>query len=140
MKGDNLFTIEAGRWYAWQMMPGYGDDGVPYLSPIFVHEIKPLKTAKGFLRLNFFNAFYAEGVQNFSLKMKVLRRARRYLIADLLYGDRCAIVSELTGEWLRLFVAEWDLPDYVMSGEMSVDVFLNRKYQVWKPHAGQNPE
>ena len=51
MTGKSLFTIEAGRWYAWQMMPGYGEDGVPYLSPIFVHEVKPLKTGKGTIYL-----------------------------------------------------------------------------------------
>jgi hypothetical protein len=136
---DNLFTIEAGRWYAWTMLPGYGDDGVPYLSPIFVRDIRPLKTGNGILRLDFFNAFYAEGVRDFSFKLKVLKRAPRYVIVDLLDGDRCAIVSELTGEWFRRFIPAWDVPDYVVNGGMSVDALLNGKYRVWEGSCPAEP-
>jgi hypothetical protein len=66
------------HWYAWEMLPGYGaeDELDPYLSPIYVERVKPLKSGKGLLQIGFFNAFYAVGVQGFEPTVKVLRRTR----------------------------------------------------------------
>lgn len=41
------FTMRAGQWYSWQMMPGYFGLFEPYCSPIYVLRVKPLKTGKG---------------------------------------------------------------------------------------------
>jgi hypothetical protein len=58
------------------MIPGYfGQRNVPYSSPIFVERIVPKKTGKGILTLDFANVFYAEGVQNFSLDLKILKHS-----------------------------------------------------------------
>lgn len=36
MAANGVFKLAAGRWYSWQMLPGYGE-GVPYYSPIYVN-------------------------------------------------------------------------------------------------------
>ncbi len=95
------FSLTRGQWYAWQMLPGYGE--LPYFSPIFVHEIKPLKTGNGVMRVAFLNAGYAEGVQDFEANLKVLKRTERYLVADLGYNDRTAIISDISFPWIEKF-------------------------------------
>ncbi len=79
------------------MIPGYiGQRNVPYCSPIFVERVVPEKTGRGILALDFVNVFYAEGVQGFSVELKVLKHSENNLVADLLYGsegpDRIAII------------------------------------------------
>lgn len=68
------------------------------------------KTGKGILRLDFVNVFYAEGVQEFSLDLKVIKRSEHYMIADLMYGpkgaDRTAIISVIEYEWIKRFCPE----------------------------------
>ena len=91
-------------WYGWQMLPGYTD--APYFSPILVHEVRPLKTGNSILELSFFNACYAQGAQDFNVRMKVLKREDRYLVGELLDDphektDRCAIIASMSFEWLR---------------------------------------
>lgn len=83
------------------MLPGYTDS--PYFSPIFVREITPLKSGKNTLKLHFVNAMYAAGVKGFELDIQVLRRMRSYLIADLKYSDRTAIISEINYKWIERF-------------------------------------
>lgn len=106
------FEITKDRWFAWQMIPGYiGERSVPYCSPIFITGIKPLKTGKGIFHIDFINVFYAEGVQNFSIKIKMLKRAENYLIGDLIYSDnedsgRCAVISHIEFEWVKKFCPE----------------------------------
>ena len=102
-------------WYAWQMIPGYfGIRCVPYCSPIYVTKVQPKRTGKDLLGLSFFNACYAEGVQDFEVDLKVLKRAENYLIADIQYGgsideDRCAIISQIEFEWIEYFCPSlWD--------------------------------
>ena len=95
-------------WYAWQMLPGYvGERNVPYCSPIFVQRVVPRKTGKGILGLDFVNVLYAEGVQGFSLDIRILKHSANYLIADLLYGDsgldRAAIISHIEFGWIERF-------------------------------------
>ena len=67
----------------------------------------PLKSGRGILKLAFFNAFYAEGVQNFQVELKVLKRAETYLVGDLIYGKedsgRCGIVSQIEFAWVEQF-------------------------------------
>lgn len=50
---------------------------------------------------------YAEGVQDFSLDIRILKRSTDYLIAELLYGDRdsdrSAVISHIEFSWIERF-------------------------------------
>lgn len=100
-------NLQKGHWYGWQMLPGYGCDYSPYFSPIFVTEVKPLKSGKNVLKLEFLNAHYAQGVADFELDLKVLKKEAHYIMTELLYGNehnnRAAIISIINDEWLELF-------------------------------------
>ncbi len=81
---SNRLTLKADGWYGWQMIHGYaGARNVPYFSPIRITRVTPQKTGKGILKLSFFNALYAEGVQLFELDIRILRHQQDYLIASL---------------------------------------------------------
>lgn len=142
------FIIAPNYWYAWQMVPGYtGEHCVPYCSPIFVREVKPLKTGKGILHLKFINAMYAEGGQGFELDLRLLKRSENYLVAELKYSDssmqdRCAIISHIEFEWLRQFCPElWGAkPPTDCSGaaQSSVSLYLNEIFLARAPLRGLN--
>lgn len=104
----SLLKLEEYQWYGWQMLPGYvsAAEYDPYFSPIYVEKVEPLKTGKNVLRLHFFNAFYAQGVQGFSLDMRIIRKCPQYLIAaavtsEAWQSDRTFIVSTMGFEWLQ---------------------------------------
>ena len=103
MNDENRFSLERGTWYAWQMLPGY--TGSPYFSPIRVHSVEPLGTGARWLRLHFYNAFYAEGVRDFVLTIQTLSRQREYLVAAIVYdggpSDRTCIIHSVTFDWLE---------------------------------------
>ncbi len=107
-----LINIEKDNWYGWQMLPGYtGENCIPYFSPIFVTDFKAHKSGKGLFRIEFLNAAYAEGVSDFSVEMRVLKRAKDYLVGEIAedHGGsfaRCAIISSIEAEWLRRFCPE----------------------------------
>src|SRR5260370_12073654 len=64
---NSKFSIHASQWCGWQMNPGYfGERCVPYFSPIYVTRVTPLKTGKGILETDFFNACYADGGRRFT--------------------------------------------------------------------------
>jgi hypothetical protein len=100
------------HWYGWQMLPGYdGEQYVPHFSPILLEEVTPRKTGKGILTVGFFNAFYPEGVQDFTLDLRILKRESSYLVGEILYEDartrdRTAIISHIDLEWIRRFCPE----------------------------------
>lgn len=95
------FELLKNHWYAWQMLPGYGGSET-YFSPIFIESVKPLRTGKGILQIEFFNAFYAEGVRDFKVDLKVVVRAKQYLIGEILHSPekRTAVILEISFEWL----------------------------------------
>lgn len=107
-----LINIEKDNWYGWQMLPGYtGENCIPYFSPIFVTDFKAHKSGKGLFRIEFLNAAYAEGVSDFSVEMRVLKRAKDYLVGEIVEDHgispaRCAIISSIEAEWLRRFCPE----------------------------------
>jgi hypothetical protein len=106
------FELFRGKWYAWQMIPGYaGGPGevVPYFSPIFVNEVTT-KPGSRVMSLTFFNALYASGVQGFQLDLGLIRRAETYLVAaihndDGSLTDRVAVISDICFEWIERFCA-----------------------------------
>lgn len=100
--------LAPGRWYGWQMLPGYGAPPAPYFSPIRVKDVMPRKTGRGILRLGFTTALYAQGVQHFTLDLRILKHEDSYLVSELLYGKdgpsgRSAIISHMGFAWIQRF-------------------------------------
>ena len=140
-KLSNKLKLAPGSWYAWQMIPGYaGRRNVPYCSPIFVERVVPKKTGKGILALDFVNVFYADGVQRFSLDIKILKHSTDYLIADLLYGlegpDRVAIISYIEFSWIERFCPElwYHRPPASVGGAAAehVSIYLSKVFKLGK--------
>ncbi|GGW69684.1 hypothetical protein [Alishewanella tabrizica] len=107
IKNANYLTLEKGYWYGWQMLPGYVADYSPYFSPIFVTDVKPLKSGKNVLKLQFLNAHYAQGVADFDLNLKVLKKETSYIVSEILHGyehsNRSGIISTIDEAWMELF-------------------------------------
>jgi hypothetical protein len=104
LKTTDDFTPKAGKWYAYMMLPGYSG---PYFSPIRVEKVKSIGSSGKRFTLDFYNARYAEGVRNFSKKMKILSRGDGYLVAELMDDKserRTAIVAEFNRSWLEAVV------------------------------------
>jgi hypothetical protein len=80
------------------------------LFPNLYHACNALKTGKGVLELDFFNACYTEGVQDFSgVRIKILLRAENYLFGHLLGYEaevRSALISHIEFTWLECFCHE----------------------------------
>lgn len=129
-----MYTLAPNTWAAWQMIPGYfGERCLPYCSPIWVQSVQPLKEGSSRLRLGFQNMFYAQGVQDFLLDLRVVKRAESYILAELDYGpevanDRVAVVSHIEFEWLKTFCPQlwWHRPpaSCSASAQSSVAVYL----------------
>jgi hypothetical protein len=74
-----------------------------------VREVTPLKSGKGILKVEFYNAGYAEGVQDFTVQIRVLKRTPDYLFGELT-GEpkgRSCVVSLVTAEWLGKFCPDF---------------------------------
>ena len=131
------FSIHKNAWFAWQMVPGYiGERSVPYCSPIYVTGITPLKSGKGLITLEFLNALYAQGVQDFCLDIKVLKRAKDYLVGELVYSSdedsgRVAVISHIEFSWVERFCPElWyhRPPSSTSHGASSISMYLNEVF------------
>lgn len=140
-KQTNNLKINPRSWYAWQMIPGYiGERNVPYSSPIFVEKVVPENSENGILTLNFVNVLYAEGVQDFTLDLKVLKHSSDYLIADLLCGpegpDRAVIISHIEFAWIERFCPElwYQHPPSSIGGAAtgSVSIYLSEVFGLGK--------
>jgi hypothetical protein len=133
---DRRLTLVRGHWYAWQMLPGYVGEFIPYSSPILVTSVKLEKSGKGWLELGFFNAFYAEGVQGFTLRMRVLARTPSYLIAHLDHSsgfERHAVIGKMTFDWLKQTCRPWyeEQPKERMESSLAsseVDYYLSMRF------------
>lgn len=118
-----------GRW-----CQDVGDRNVPYFSPIYVRAVTPKKSGRRELTLQFLNAEYAEGVQEFSLNLRILKHANEYIVSELIYSeeasvDRVAIVSRIEFEWMRRFCpARWNSSPPESFGSLeqnSITYYLN---------------
>jgi hypothetical protein len=108
------FELREGRWYGWQMLPGYlaeGREVVPYFSPIRVHRVTRLKSGRGLLAVSLFNACYASGVKDQVHTLRVLARHYEYMVAAIEGSDdRTVILSGIAHAWVRRFcpqLEEW---------------------------------
>ncbi len=105
------FQLFAPRWFGWQMLPGYGDGRyLPWFSPIHLRRVTPLKTGRGLLDIEFLQPLYAEGVQNLSVRLKVLYHGDNFLAGQIVQPDRSptmdnrlAIISHIEFGWLAQF-------------------------------------
>ena len=135
---NGTFELTRDHWFAWQMVPGYvGTRCVPYCSPILVHKIEPLKTGKRMLRLDFFNAFYAEGVQGFSKKIKILKRTADWMFVDFVDDeDRGALISHIEFGWIEKFCPtlwhNYPPATYGGAAEGSVSIYLHQVFKTGK--------
>lgn len=118
------------------MFPGYlGEFCVPYFSPIFIEKIEGMKTGKNIIKLNFLNALYAQGVQNFEFNLQILKRSENYLFANIQYNsnsnlDRFVVISTIEFEWIKLFCKSlWEShkPDSIKNN-IDVDEYLNKVF------------
>jgi hypothetical protein len=95
-----------------------------------------LKTGKNLLRLEFINVLYAQGVQDFILDIKVLKRAKDYLVGELIdaHGEnpeRVAIISHIEFAWVERFCPEvWyhRPPSSTSAGSDSITGYLNEVF------------
>lgn len=121
----SLLTLHRGHWYTWQMMPGYTDTA--FYSPIFLTRVQPLKTGKSLITLDFYAAAYAEGVQNFSIQLRVLKRTQAYLLGEYAHNhERTAIISRMSDNWLEHHFPEWCREHGFPSA--GAEAFLNRQF------------
>jgi hypothetical protein len=76
-----MLQLNPSMWFGWEMIPGYlGERNVPYHSPIYVRRVTPNKTGKKILTLDFDNVFYASGVTDFSIDLRILKHAKNYIV------------------------------------------------------------
>lgn len=129
------FKLTANHWFGWQMFPGYfGERCVPYCCPIYVTRVTPLKTGKGTLDLAFWNTGYAQGAQDFELRLRMLYRASDYLVARIDYGEsdeteRCAVISHIEFGWIEKFCPHlWH--NHPPHDHGSVDLYLREIFGI----------
>ncbi len=134
---DRLLTLKAGKWYSWEMLPGYAGR---YYSPIKVGRVTPLKTGQNVLRLGFFNACYAAGAQSFDVDLKMLYRGEEYLIAKIV-GDpqhdlgRCAIITPIDKWWMfdQLKITRDTLEQRGISSTEPTEIILEKLFMGYDP-------
>ena len=122
--GDNSFGLVPRMWYAWTVIPGYMD--YPYQSAILLHKCKPVPTRKTFLEIVYREAGYADGVQEFERRVKVLAWTRHAVVCMFDRedgGHRVATISELHADWLRKI---WPDSTRTLSSSEDVQVFMNK--------------
>jgi hypothetical protein len=139
----NRVSLVAGWWYAWEMIPGYtlAPDFDPYVSPIYLERVIPMKTGKRLLKLTFNNAFDADGVQDFELTVRVVIRGSSFIVASLdtckSSSVRCAIIGTMSFAWLQSHLTSWfnskvphDMPEPCRSDPQR---YLNHRLRgIWR--------
>jgi hypothetical protein len=81
--------------------------------------------------------FYAQGTQDFTIDLRLLKRAENYLVAELDDGpegirDRIAVVSHIEFEWLKTLCPQlwWHRPPASCSAlaQSSVSQYLSEVF------------
>jgi len=102
--------LSPGSWYVWQMYPGYST--VPYVSPIRILDVRPLKTGRKELEISFYNAFYAPGVRDFTTALRMLAHQAQFLMALIAPFEstedeqRACVIHDLSDEWIGQLLPE----------------------------------
>lgn len=139
------FSLCLHQWFGFQMLPGYVGAGAcaPFFAPVFINEFKPLKTGRGELEVGYFNPLYAEGVQQFSFRLKVLVRTDSYLVARLLESSsttptRTAVFCPAHFSWLRACCPDllnaWPPESFGDDWSGDASVYLDGLYRGGNPY------
>jgi hypothetical protein len=100
-------TLERGSWYGMTMYPGY--IGTAYHSPIRIQAVRPLVTGRRMIEIDFRNAAYAAGVQDFTYRLSILKRATEYLLAAIDDGnDRSISIVDIQPDWMTQYFPHLD--------------------------------
>ncbi len=79
--------------------------GERHYSPVWVSEVRPLKTGAGRLVVSFYHANYPEGVRDKVYELTVLHRAPGFVLSKNQTGEigqeRIVIFEAISGDWLR---------------------------------------
>lgn len=117
------FTLIPSHWFGLTMFPGYVD--CPYHSPIRVDAIESL--GNRMFQLRFLNLGYAAGVQDFSKRLRTLRRTQTHLVAEETeVEDRTYVLVSLNPAWLRRHFPELNSEEFFDVQGMPRDVQLLR--------------
>lgn len=79
-----VFTLQPRTWYAMEYVFRSAER---HISPMWVEKVMPLKTGAGMLRLHFFHAKYAEGVQGKGYDLQIVHRFEGHLVALRKHSD-----------------------------------------------------
>ena len=98
------FTLEKGKWYGMTMYPGY--NATAYHSPIRIDAIHPGGFGLRRLDIDFYNAGYAPGMQDFSYSLDILKREEGYLLAAIRKNDRAIAIMPFNLEWAHVHMGQ----------------------------------
>ena len=122
--GDGSFRLLPGTWYAWTIVPGYLD--YPHQSAILFRAIRAKSKTR--FDLQYRDASYGEGVQEFERRVKVVAWTAHAVVCMFDReegGHRIATISELSEDWIRKL---WPSAMAERSPNESLQGFLNRKF------------
>ncbi len=103
MSSAHLLQLIPHSWYAMEVFGASGAPSNPHVSPIFLKAVKPRKTGRGLVKLEFFHANYPEGVQNKECVLRVLHRTVSTFTATKVDDENLLVlIFSLEKEWLKL--------------------------------------
>lgn len=94
------FTLRPRQWYAMECI---FPDATRHHSPIWLKEIIQQPGLEGRLDIEFYHANYPEGVRDKLYQLRVARRAKGYLLAEMgekIQERRLVIIEAITRDWL----------------------------------------
>jgi len=126
-KPVSFFTLHPNRWYGMQLWTEGPVVGGTTFSPIRIYKVRPLKSGNNELQVDFFHAFYPEGVRDKSYRLRILYRGTNYLLAQCPETEgRCVWLGHLTKDWLKPHV----YAEHARAIETAPDleIYLNRLF------------
>lgn len=103
-------SLEQGRWYALQLLPGYING--PYFSVIQVTKSVQLIPSEEPICIEYWDPGYAQGVQSFERQVRTLKCARDLVVFEEVGQDptanRVLVVSALNQGWASVALAAFN--------------------------------
>lgn len=129
---DRLF-LAPNTWFGWQVIrEGQPEDPPWQCTPIYVTDVRPLKTGKGILRVSFIAALARRASKQLKIDLRVGIHTSDCIIAEFSDGEtsRCvAVIRAISLPWIQQYCAElWSRrpPERIdsMGDVTDVDVYL----------------